>query len=75
MPSYDYRCKEHGTFELQQRMKDHARAHCPTCGSDSKQVLTAAPSLDLESMARVGMPGAWETVGDRIHKRHIDAGQ
>lgn len=75
MPTYSYRCDEHGDFDLLQRMKDHARADCPTCGSGSKQVLTAAPSLDLESMARAGMPGAYETVGDRIHKRHVDAGQ
>ena len=75
MPTYDYRCKEHGAFELFQSMKDHARADCPTCGSGSKQVLTAAPGLDIEAMARAGMPGAFELVGDRITKRHREAGQ
>lgn len=75
MPTYDYRCTGCGDFDKMQRMVDHAWADCPTCGSDCKQVLKSAPGLDLEAMARAGMPGAYETVGDRIHKRHIDAGQ
>jgi len=75
MPTYSYRCEKDGDFELIQRMKDHAEGECPTCGSKCKQVLTSAPGLDLEAMARAGMPGAWETVGDRITKRHVDAGQ
>ena len=75
MPTYDYRCQEHGTFTKVQRIVDHARAECPTCGEAVRQILTSAPSLDLEAMARIGMPGAWETVGDRITKRHKDAGQ
>jgi len=77
MPTYDYRCEEHGYFELQQRMADHAEGECPTCGTVCKQVVksVAKHGLDLEAMSRVGMPGAYETVGDRITKRHRQAGQ
>ena len=75
MPTYSYRCPEDGTFEKVQRIIDHARAECPTCGEVVRQILTSAPGLDIEAMAKVGMPGAWEKVGDRITKRHIDAGQ
>ena len=75
MPTYNYRCDKDGDFELIQRMKDHARADCPTCGSNCKQVMTAPPGLDIEAMARAGMPGAFETVGDRIVARHKAAGQ
>ena len=60
---------------MQQRMKDHKYASCPDCGSTCKQVITSAPSLDIEAMAKAGMPSAWDTVGDRITKRHKDAGQ
>ncbi len=72
---YDYKYAEHGYFEKQQPMIDHARAECPTCGSECKQVLTSPPGLDIEAMARVGMPGAFETIGDRIVARHKAAGQ
>jgi|VirMetMinimDraft_7_1064189.scaffolds.fasta_scaffold280761_2 putative FmdB family regulatory protein len=75
MPTYDYKCKEHGYFEKQQRMVDHASAECPQCGDQSVQVMTRAPGLDIEAMADVGMPGAFHTSGDRITKRHKDAGQ
>jgi putative FmdB family regulatory protein len=75
MPLYDYRCHSHGDFELQQKMKDHAKGPCPTCGSDCKQVLTRAPGLDIEAMADAGMPGAFNTSGDRMTRRHRAAGQ
>lgn len=75
MPTYDYKCSEHGYFEKKQRMADHARAKCPTCGNDSPQVLTKPPVLDTEAMADIGMPGAFEKSGDRMTKRHLEAGQ
>jgi len=75
MPTYDYKCKEHGVFELKQRMKDHAKGNCPTCGSECNQVLTAAPTLDIEGMADSGCPGAFITSGDRMTRRHRSAGQ
>ena len=70
MPTYNYKCDEHSYFELEQRMADHAEGECPTCGEVCKQVITAPPGLDLEAMSRCGMPGAFETVGNRITKRH-----
>ncbi len=75
MPTYDYRCDEHGYFEKVQRMKDHASGECPECGTPSKQVLTKPPGLDIEAMANIGMPGAFETSGDRLTERHKRAGQ
>ena len=70
MPLYDYKCPVHGYFEKQQRMADRARAECPTCGESCPQVIAGAPGLDIEAMSRIGMPGAYETVGDRITRRH-----
>lgn len=70
MPLYDYRCDVHGDFELKQRVADHAEGECPTCGQVCRQVITRAPGLDIEAMSKIGMPGAWETVGDRITRRH-----
>ena len=75
MPLYDYKCSEHGYFEAKQPMAEHAAAPCPECGTVSKQVITKPPGLDVEAMADIGMPGAFETSGDRLTKRHRDAGQ
>jgi len=75
MPTYDYKCPKDGYFELQQRMVDHARADCPTCGAPCTQVLLTPPVLDTEAMADIGMPGAFEKSGDRMTKRHEAAGQ
>ena len=75
MPRYDYKCEEHGYFELQQKIIDHARADCPTCETDCKQVLRNAPGLDVEGMADAGCPGAFFSSGDRMEKRHKKAGQ
>lgn len=75
MPTYNYKCSEDGYFELLQRMKDHARANCPTCGISCSQVLLTPPILDTEAMADIGMPGAFSKSGDRMEKRHLAAGQ
>lgn len=75
MPTYDYRCATDGVFSINQRMVDHAKGVCPTCKTVCTQILTSPPGLDIEAMSRIGMPGAFETVGDRITKRHKDAGQ
>lgn len=75
MALYDYKCDEHGYFEKAQKMKDHARADCPTCGVNCKQVLRGAPTLDIEAMADIGMPGAHKVSGDRLTQRHVSAGQ
>lgn len=75
MPLYDYKCKEHGYFEKKQSMADHARAECPTCGEVCDQVMLGAPGLDIEAMSRCGFPGAHNTVGDRIEKRHRSVDQ
>ncbi len=75
MPTYSYRCEDHEVFDMIQRIKDHAAAKCPHCGVICKQVLMSAPGLDIEAMADIGMPGAFSVSGDRMTKRHINAGQ
>lgn len=75
MPTYEYRCQHHGYFTYHQSIKFHAFGPCPECGAEVKQILTSPPGLDQESMADVGMPGALEVCGDRLEKRHIQAGQ
>ena len=74
MPLYDFKCPEHGYFEEQQRLPDHTGfASCLICGQEVKQVQIKAPGLDIEAMADAGMPGAFETSGDRMTERHKSA--
>ena len=75
MPLYDYKCTKHGYFTLKQNMTDHARGTCPTCKSDCKQVILTAPAPLIEAMADAGCPGAFHTSGDRMTRRHYNAGQ
>ena len=38
---YDYECKNHGIFDLEQRMADdHLEADCPHCGHPAKRKFT-----------------------------------
>jgi len=75
MPTYDYRCTEHGLFEMIQTVADREWAHCPHCTLCCHSVITTAPTLDIEAMANIGMPSAFEVSGDRMTKRHVQAGQ
>jgi len=75
MPTYNYRCEAHGDFEQVNRMKDRAKGECPTCGSECSKVIKNAPPLMIEQMADAGCPGAFETSGNRMTKRHKAAGQ
>lgn len=72
---YDYKCDEHGYFELNQSMDDHAEGECPTCGEVCRQVIRQAPGLDTWQMAKLGYPGAHESVGNDLERRHKAAGQ
>ena len=72
---YDYKCQEHGYFELRQAMADRARGDCPTCGESCPKVLVSPPNLDIWGMAKANFPGAHEKVGNDITKRHKQAGQ
>ena len=75
MPTYSYRCPEHGVFDDFKKIKDRAKANCPHCEIICKQVHVGAPTLDIEGMADAGCPGAFETSGNRMTKRHKEAGQ
>lgn len=76
MPIYEYACDEcEKYFEQKNSIADHAKGTCPTCGSASRQVMLSAPPLMVEAMADAGFPGAFHTSGDRLEKRHRQAGQ
>lgn len=75
MPTYDYRCAEHGYFEARNSIADRAEGYCPTCGSKAKLVILQAPAPMIEAMADAGFPGAFHTSGDRLEKRHRAEGQ
>lgn len=75
MPTYNYRCTEHGVSEQTHSCAARHEATCPECDKPAKLIHLSAPSLDIEAMARAGMPGAWETVGSRITKRHTSVDQ
>jgi len=76
MPTYDYLCKEHGYFELRQPMALHKQANCPRCYKGCGQVLLKPPGLDYDRMGNdPDLPTAWERKGDRLTKKHRDAGQ
>lgn len=40
--TYDYKCDEHGTIELNLPL-NHETPKCETCGADMKRVFTAVP--------------------------------
>ena len=73
MPMYDYRCPDHGYHEQRKRVADREWDPCPKCGKPAPQVLIQPPGLDIEGMADIGMPGAFELSGDRMTKRHYAA--
>ena len=75
MPNYDYKCTEHGYFEATHRIADSTTSPCPECNQESKKVILRAPRPMIEAMADAGCPGAFMTSGDRLEKRHRDAGQ
>jgi len=41
MPLYDYKCSEHGIFEVFQRMADKHESACPECGKKGTRMFTA----------------------------------
>lgn len=72
---FDFQCMACGNLERDKYVKrsevDDQRCDC----TGKMKKLPAAPKLDIAGMARAGCPGAYETVGDQITKRHKDAGQ
>ena len=35
---YQYKCKEHGMFEVRQRMEEKHKANCPKCGQFAQRL-------------------------------------
>ena len=35
---YEFKCKEHGTFNIEQSILDEHKLKCPTCGAECKRV-------------------------------------
>lgn len=75
MPTYDFKCEEHGYQEIHCGMDHRKEQKCSTCGEPVVQVLLKAPALDQTSMALAGMPGAIEVQGDRMEKAHKQVDQ
>lgn len=38
MMIYQFRCKEHGLFEVQQPMDSNHKADCPECGQPAQRI-------------------------------------
>ena len=50
MPTYEYECEDHGSFELTQGMKDEHKASCPICQGKGHLLLHPAVLMgDLPS--------------------------
>jgi len=52
MPFYDYKCRQHGVFEVFQRMNDKHEANCPICNMIGIRIFTPSalhglPSQDM----------------------------
>jgi putative FmdB family regulatory protein len=75
MPTYDFRCDDHGDEEIICSMSQRKEQVCSTCGKPMKQVMLKAPRLDQEAMAWAGMPGAIEKQGNRYTKNHRSVDQ
>lgn len=77
MPTYSYKCSDDGYFTVHGvPMSKYKEPHpCPICGEDAVKVILDAPRPLIEAMADAGCPGALHTSGDRMTKRHYDAGQ
>ena len=75
MPTYDYKCKEHGYFEKFQKIADGARADCPTCNDSCPKVIIKAPALGETAMAFNDMPGSIAKQQDRMEKQHRSVDQ
>ena len=73
---YDYQCTVCDAVDEDRwvRGADADEQTCELCGEGAKRLL-CAPRLDLEGMARAGCPGALETTGDRIEKKHRSVDQ
>lgn len=56
MPIYDYRCAEHGTFELSRPMSESGGlGACPECGASSNRIITAPRLRTLGALTRSSM--------------------
>ena len=75
MPTYDFRCKDHGDEERRCLIAERKEQRCSTCGGKMQQILTSAPKLAEEAMAWAGMPGAIMKQGDRMEKQHRSVDQ
>ena len=69
MVIYEYRCQQHGVFELMQPMGSAAStALCPQCGSDAMRALSA-PSVTRAS--RTAWFGAVEHAEKSRHEPEV----
>src|SRR5882724_1881616 len=56
MPTYEYTCDAHGSFDLYHPMRESQKpGHCPVCGVASVRAVTAPNVRVLASSIRTGM--------------------
>jgi putative FmdB family regulatory protein len=54
MPTYEFECGEHGTFELMRRMAEaKLPAACPTCGGAARRILSSPNVALMAASARI----------------------
>jgi len=49
MNRYDYKCEEHGFFEVECKMSETTPTHpCPVCGKESPKMIISAPPIGFK---------------------------
>lgn len=60
MPTYEYRCKNCGDFEMEQSIKDAPLNRCPTCGGPVTRLISSNVGLVFK--------GSGFHITDYVHK-------
>ena len=68
--TFDFACKACGNVEERRVKRDSLDDQTCTICEGKMARRMAAPRLDIAGMARAGCPGAYETIGNDLEKRH-----
>lgn len=73
--NYDYKCKEHGVFEIWKPMSEAAKPeHCPTCGTEGVRLWNNKSGFMGEKVEHASFnPGLGCVVKSRRHASEIAA--
>ena len=75
MPTYDFRCKQHGEVERICKIAEREEQKCLQCGDLMIQFLSTPPGLDETAMSYLDMPGAVAKHEKRLYKQHRSVDQ